>query len=398
MTHPSTLTNNIDIDGLDQEEEQADEIDAVNAPFDPKQVEITAKKFSITTLLERVKHGELELNPDFQRRANLWDKKTKSRLIESILLGIPLPSFYFREDENGNFSVVDGLQRFCAIFHFIDYEALNKATEAHIEPLYLIDLQYLKNIQGKKFFDLDRVFQRTINELEVEVNIIRSSTPKEVMFNVFARLNQGGLPLSPQEIRNAIFPGEWRKQIRKLAESDEFRKATNNKVPTERQQDMEMVLRFIALSSQKRTSKESINSFLNETIEKILCKWTESDWKKAADIFFLSLNRAQRIFGEHAFRKSYGNQKKTAINKGIFESQLIASSVFSDEDFLVIEKNKNMILDRLSFEMKKLDSPLVKVLVAGHATSSNIRVSEFEKIIRTALDQKDEKCIVESHW
>jgi hypothetical protein len=113
---------------LDQEEERDDERDAINTPFDPKQVEITAKKFTISALLERLKHDELELNPDFQRRANLWDVKRKSRLIESILLRIPLPSFYFREDEKGNFSVVDGLQRLCTIFHFVEETLHNSSS------------------------------------------------------------------------------------------------------------------------------------------------------------------------------------------------------------------------------------------------------------------------------
>ena len=220
----------------------------IHTPFDPANVDIFDKKFTIGSLLERLKHNELRLTPDFQRRANLWDVERKSRLIESILLRIPLPSFYFSEDEYGNFEVVDGLQRLCAIFHFIDHAALNNATSSKLVPLRLKGLQYLEK-EDAAFSELDRPFQRRINELEVNVNVIRATTPKAVMFNVFARLNQGGLPLSAQESRNASYPGAWRNHVRELADSKEFASATGGKVPKDRQPDLEVVLLFIGLWS-----------------------------------------------------------------------------------------------------------------------------------------------------
>lgn len=232
---------------LDLEEERDTAQDMILTPFDPTTVDIADRKFTISALLERLKHDELKLTPDFQRRANLWDATRKSRLIESVLLRIPLPSFYFSEDKDGSFEVVDGLQRLCAIFHFVDYDRLNNATQANLNPLRLEGLQYLRDMEGKSFTNLERPFQRRINELEINVNVIRATTPKAVMFNVFARLNQGGLPLSAQEIRNAIYPGPWRDHIRALAQSSAFLKATEHRVPTDRQQDMEMVLRFVAL-------------------------------------------------------------------------------------------------------------------------------------------------------
>jgi len=218
---------------LDVEEEEDADLDMIRTPFDPANVDIFDRKLTISSLLERLKHRELRLTPDFQRRANLWDEPRKSRLIESVLLRIPLPSFYFSEDSDGNFEVVDGLQRLCSIFHFVDHSALNKATGAKLDPLRLHGLQYLIEKEGKSFDELERSFQRRINELEINVNVIRATTPKAVMFNVFARLNQGGLPLAAQEIRNAIFPGVWRERIRTLAEGDEFLSATESRVPTD---------------------------------------------------------------------------------------------------------------------------------------------------------------------
>jgi hypothetical protein len=378
-------------DELDQEEERDDERDAINTPFDPKQVEIIARKFTISALLERLKHDELELNPDFQRRANLWDSKRKSRLIESILLRIPLPSFYFREDENGNFSVVDGLQRLCTIFHFVDYAQLNRATGSKLVPLRLNGLQYLKDIEDSDFEELDRTFKRRINELEIEANVIRASTPKEVMFNVFARLNQGGLPLSPQEIRNAIYPGEWRKEIRGLSESNEFKKATGNRIPTDRQQDMEMVLRFISLwaltPKGQREPNQILDKFLNDTVEKSLNTWNEKNWIEARQAFFQSLEFSVSIFGRHAFRKSYGNHALKPVNKGLFESQLIALSKLQNNQVQMLVTRKNEVCKRFGIEIQDVDSRLSKALRSGtgHAESSNARITELSKIFKEVL-------------
>lgn len=378
-------------EGLDPDEELDDERDKINTPFDPKQVDINTRKFTISALLERLKHRELELNPDFQRRAHLWDTERKSRLIESILLRIPLPSFYFREDENGNFSVVDGLQRLCAIFHFIDYSEINKATDSKLNPLRLEKLQYLKDLENRNFEELDRSFKRRINELEIEANVIRSTTPKEVMFNVFARLNQGGLPLSAQEIRNAIYPGEWRKHIRTLSESDKFLEVTGNRIPTERQQDMEMVLRFIALWALnfpfQRQSNQILDKFLNDTVELRLASWNAARWKDASQAFFHGLTAATEVFGKHAFRKSSGVEARTHVNKGVFESQLITLVSLSSSDLDLLIKRRDQVCKKFGKLIGNNNSRLSKALRSGtgHAESSNARIDELNKLFQGVL-------------
>lgn len=382
-----------DAEGLDQEEEADNEKDAIDTPFDPTHVEITAKKFTISALLERLKHDELSLSPDFQRRANLWDNKRKSRLIESILLRIPLPSFYFREDEKGNFLVVDGLQRLCSIFHFVNHEELNRSTKVAVSlgPLKLEGLQYLKTMEGRAFSDLERAYQRRINELEIEANVIRPSTPQAVMFNVFARLNQGGLPLSPQEIRNAIYPGNWRENIRNLAESKEFTSATGSRIPKDRQQDMEMILRFVALWAQtprgQRKSNQILDKFLNDSVENTLNTWNTKDWKKAETALYSSLLKAIEIFGQHAFRKSSELQAKQPVNKGLFEAQLIALSMLKPTELLRLIHAKTKVTKEFGKQINDKESRLSKALRSGtgHAESSNARIEELTKIFKLIL-------------
>lgn len=378
------------LDEIDQVEEGDIDRDMIHTPFDPANVDIFDKKFTIGSLLERLKHNELRLTPDFQRRANLWDAERKSRLIESILLRIPLPSFYFSEDEDGNFEVVDGLQRLCAIFHFLDHAALNKATRSKLVPLRLKGLQYLEK-DDAAFSELDRPFQRRINELEVNVNVIRATTPKAVMFNVFARLNQGGLPLSAQEIRNAIYPGAWRDHVRQLADSKEFAIATGGNVPKDRQQDMEMVLRFIALWSLDapfdRAGDQVLDGFLNETVEQRLPKWSERRWESCREAFFKGMKAAVDVFGRHAFRKSYGVTARAPINRGLFESQVVTLSVLSQADIATLKSRQKDVYQEFAGLLSapgRFSSGLRSG--TGHAEASNARVAELAKLYQRVLN------------
>lgn len=384
MSHKATEED------IDIEEERDVEQDMIKTPFNPATVDISDRKFTISALLERLKHNELKLTPDFQRRANLWDEPRKSRLIESVLLRIPLPSFYFSEDEDGNFEVVDGLQRLCSIFHFVDYAALNKATGAKLNPLRLDGLQYLTDKKGKSFDELERPFQRRINELEINVNVIRATTPKAVMFNVFARLNQGGLPLSAQEIRNAIFPGNWRNHIRELAQSEEFLAATEERVPKERQQDMEMVLRFVALWALghpfQREANQVLDKFLNDSVEKRLSTWDEKKWTATKSAFTRGLAAATRIFDRHAFRKSFGTQNRTPINKGLFEAQVVTLASLSDDQIDKLFRRRKQVSDRFGIlisDSSKFSSALRSG--TGHAESSNTRINELSKLFKEVL-------------
>jgi len=380
-----------DKEELDLDEERDVEGDMIKTPFDPANVDIYDKKFTISALLERLKHSELKLTPDFQRRANLWDIPRKSRLIESVLLRIPLPSFYFSEDSAGNFEVVDGLQRLCAIFHFVDHAVLNKATGAKLNPLRLEGLQYLIEKEDRSFAELERPFQRRINELEINVNVIRATTPKAVMFNVFARLNQGGLPLAAQEIRNAIFPGQWRGHVRDMAQGVEFLKATENRVPIDRQQDMEMVLRFVALwalgAPFLRQSNQVLDKFLNDSVEGRIANWDSLKWESAQHAFVRGLHAAKAVFGRHAFRKSYGRYVRTPINKGLFESQMVTLANLSASELETLTQRSEVVSSKFGALIGG-DNRFSTGLRSGtgHAESSNARIDGLTKLFREVLD------------
>ncbi len=376
-----------DASGFDPEGDEGAEIEV---PFDPTKIDIIVKPMTIGSLENRLENAELDLTPDFQRQANVWNAKRKSRLIESIFLRIPLPSFYFSEDENGTYAVVDGLQRLCAIFHFMKPNALAAATGVKLPPLVLQDLQYLKELNGKTFEELDRKFQRRISELEITANIIRANTPPAVKFNVFARLNQGGMPLNAQEIRNAIFPGQWRRKIKTLAESEAFIKATDGKVRTERQQDVELVLRFVALWQLgrpfERPANQTLDEFLNAVVEEQLCQWSEAKWHEAEKAFLHAIDAARSIFGKHAFRKSVSGQRRRPINRGLFEAQLLICGVLKPENLEKVRAMRSLVEQKFAEALSDDDDFIQSLLYAtGSASASNTRLKTLATLMSETL-------------
>lgn len=377
-----------DEDGLEPDEDRDSEIEV---PFDPTKIDIIAKPMTTSSLEDRLVNNELDLTPDFQRQANVWDAKRKARLIESILLKIPLPSFYFSEDLDGGYSVVDGLQRLCAVFHFKNSALLNASTGANLPPLRLKGLQYLKELEGKLFAELDRKFQRRISELEITANIIRANTPSAVKFNVFARLNQGGMPLTAQEIRNAIFPGEWRNELRKLAESQKFTSATDGKVQTSRQQDMELVLRYVALwqlrAPYRRPGNQTLDEFLNATVEQALTHWSAEKWNEAGQAFHHAIDSACQVLGRHAFRKSAGNQQRKPINRGLFEAQLIVFGTLDSSTLSQVVAHKSRV-EQLFTNALAEDKDFIQALLygTGSAESSNARIETLKNIVKEVID------------
>jgi hypothetical protein len=213
------------------------------------------------------------------------------------------------------------------------------------------------------------------------------------MFNVFARLNQGGLPLSAQEIRNAIYPGEWRAHIRSLAQSEDFLAATGHKVPQDRQQDMEMVLRFAALWAighpYKRPPNQVLDKFLNDAVEQRLHMLDDSDWYSIRKAFQKGLSRALKIFGRHAFRKSHGQHVRSPINKGLFESQVVTLAHLSEADIDKLFERRSMLDEKYG----KLIDGRTRFSTSlrsgtGHAESSTIRIEELFNLYKEVLNDR----------
>ncbi|MGA2876005.1 MAG: DUF262 domain-containing protein [Nitrososphaerales archaeon] len=364
----------------------------ISVSFDPSEIDVVTQARTIDLLLARLREGEMDLSPDFQRRSNLWNRVRKSSLIESLLLRIPIPSLYVSEDKEGNYTVVDGLQRICAIAHFVEPTALNKALKLKLEPLRLEGLQSLNGYDDAAFVDLPRQLQRRISETELTLHVIRASTPQAVKFNIFSRINQGGLPLTSQEIRNAIYPGEWRNRVRRLAESQEFLEATEGKIKGERMEDIELVLRFIAHYTLEPTTdrpdEQNLDTFLNDTVANRSKKWTDAEWSRIESNFNRALLYAPRVFGDIVFRKySLPGFHRKPINRGLFETECVALARRSVEELDELSKRSTLVIGSFG-NMFEEDEHFVRSLLyaTGRGRASNIRLQKIDKILDEALN------------
>lgn len=347
--------------GIEEEEE-----DGLLSPFNPEDISINSKIIGLETYLRRLEQGTIKLNPDFQRK-EVWDATRKSQLIESLMLKIPLPMFYVSSDSKGNFTVVDGLQRLSTIRDFVlgqDY-LQSKHPESKGLGFQLSNLEFWREYNNKQFKDLPVFIQNRILETEFSFTIINPGTPEEVKRNIFKRINMGGLPLSSQEIRNALYSGPCTELLNRLAETKEFTEATANSIKSLRMDDKELILRFLAFwvrdhsSYHKTLSIDSLLSYTMMIVNFIGDGSNERDLNKAAkeghinlsdirvqaieDIetaFKIGMRRSLKLFGSHCFRKSYGTNRRTPVNKSLFEMWAVLLAEISETEFekLVTQK------------------------------------------------------------
>lgn len=332
-------------------------------PYNPDEIKVRPSQFPVFQIFDMINKQDIDLNPDFQRHL-VWDMKRKSRLIESILLGIPLPVFYFSQNREGVFHVVDGLQRLTTIRDFMS----NKFYLRHLEHLDMCDGKYFgigdKIPQNKA---LERRFQRRIEQTQLSVNIIESSSPPKVKYDIFKRINEGGKPLNQQEIRNSLAKPHTRKLMKDLAYSNEFILATggyiDKNIPGVSDQRMgaqEMVLRYAGFHLVKRgiaTYLGDMNGFLDDTIDK-LNALSEKEIDNIRVSFLRGIANCYHLFGQYCFRKCLSHHLQPNASK-----QLINKSLFTT----------------WSIEMGKIQEERVK----------KIEFESFSKILAEELDKKD---------
>ncbi|HDL7425652.1 TPA: DUF262 domain-containing protein [Yersinia enterocolitica] len=275
--------------------------------FDPSEIRMDSKVQSIYTLMSRVRHNEIT-TPSYQRR-KVWDNDNKSRLIESLLVRIPIPVFYIDATNENNWKIIDGLQRITALKEFLVDKTLK-----------LTGLEYIRGFEGLSYDSIPRAYIRRIEETEVTVVFINQGTPDNVKFNIFKRINTGGQPLTPQEIRHALNDGKPTVLLNELADwkviSDFW--GTDN----DRMEINALVLRALGyiLLDVNIIFDMKIEDYLDTAMKKI----NDLDDIKIGRVrvkFKNSINDLIKIFGDMVFRKKASvNQRKKPINKNIFET------------------------------------------------------------------------------
>ncbi|MUK70326.1 DUF262 domain-containing protein [Aliivibrio fischeri] len=310
---------------------------------------------TVSLLFDRINHNEIDLQPEFQRKDRIWPLKDKARLIESVLLGLPIPVFYFAENSNSydelDWIVIDGLQRTTTLY---DYMA------GHFELKYL---DRRADLNGMSFRDLPRKEQRRIREYQIQGHLIQVSSESDAMVReLFQRINTSGKNLSYQEIRSALYPGSANRFLKYIANSSEFINSTPLNINPERMLDLEFILRassYIYLGYEN-FNYSKYDDFLCQTLKE-LNRFNFNKHNNGSDDVFLKLERelknafviVQTIFGDAGYRK----EPKGKMNKSLFE---LLVSVFAlmtpkQREIITSESNSSDIRHKF-YEMINSDS------------------------------------------
>ena len=380
LSAPPPPSANGDEGGVEAESEDPDS-EHIDSPFDPSRIRVRTMSVLVEQLVSRIRHKEIDLSPDFQRLRGIWKPVDKSRLVESLLLRIPIPVFYVAADDEDNWKVVDGVQRISTISDYIEGRF----------PLQR--LEYLDHFDGKRYEELPRPMQRRISETQLTVNVIEPGTPQEVMFNIFHRINTGGLALNGQEIRHALNPGPVREFLRALAESNEFLTATNRRISPKRMGDRECVLRFLAfrMVPWEAYSADSLDTHLGAAMKGL--NETSAEHREAlAEDFRRAMRVATAIFGQYAFRKRYSIDEEwlRPINKALFESWSVQFARCSQEQTDRLIRHRREVEER-SVVLLNDDTEFEKSVSLSTGTTQRIqkRFAAVRDLVQGVLSCSD---------
>jgi hypothetical protein len=312
---------------VEPDKEEMEDAGPIREPFNPNLIRVKQITLTVYNASQRLLSGELELAPEFQRRQDIWPDVAQSRLIESLLVRIPLPAFYLAErpreriEDPEKYTVVDGVQRLNAISRFVNKKVLS-----------LSGLEFLVQLNGKKFEDLPPTLQRRLLESQLIAYVIEPGTPPEAELTIFKRINTGGLTLSAQEIRHAMSAPRVRKFLETLAEDQLFAAATGN-MRQNRMDDRECVARFFAFrqGGVERYTKFSkdLDSFILEAMSR-LDTCSDAELSVLANRFRRAMSAAHNCFADYAFRKVQDG-RRGPVNKSLFEATSVALDEATDE-------------------------------------------------------------------
>ena len=291
----------------------------------------------VETLVSWVNRGKLNLQPDFQRNF-VWNSGKASRLVESLLLAIPIPVIYVSEELNRTYSVVDGQQRLTSICSFVNGQFPSG------QNFKLSGLQVLTDLNRKAFGDMPLELQEEILNFTLRLIIIEKDSDPDVKFEVFERLNLGAEKLNDQEVRNCVYRGNYNELLRMLSQNESLLKILQSKEPHTRMADRQLILRFFAMwRNTHHNYKGPTKRFLNTEME-LHRHLNDEALEEMRDVFEKSIEMTYAVFQERAFRRYYpgntynpnGSWEKTRLNVALWDTILYTFSYYDRAEILPI--------------------------------------------------------------
>lgn len=358
-------------------------------PFDADKIRIEQQMLSVKYIFELYEGKLLDTNPNFQRKPVWKENKRKSLLIESLMLRIPIPAFYFYENENSMFQVIDGQQRLITIFEFIQGK------------FKLSGLEYIGDSCNKKTFsELDERYKQRIYRTQLAVNVLDVRSPYKVIYDIFRRINTGGITLTAQEMRNAICQQVTRDYLKKGIQCNSYLEATRHKINDMRMDSQEMFLRFVAFYRKYDYEKSKLPSFyysklttfLDEDILEI-SKLSQDTRDNIYQAFDKSMENCKRLFGNFAFVKILVDEngniqcKRDLINKSLFTSfsVIMANPKY---DSISLEDYRKKVLLSLA---KKLQNKEYETAISGATGDRRNIINNFaftQEVIDSCLPKQ----------
>jgi len=348
----------------DQEEEQPIEIP-------PKERRVYSDKpdRSIFELYRQYQKGNLDLRPEFQR-LQVWDNSKSSRLIESVLLEVPIPVIYLSEESDGKYSVIDGQQRLNAFIKFLE------------NNLKLSGLTILAELNGKRFQDLPKNLQDKFENATIRIIEIRKESDPDVKFEIFERLNTGAVQLNVQELRNCIYRGRYNELLKELSGNKDFQFLLGLKEPHNRMQDRELILRFFAFYHNTYLKyTPPMKRFLNKEMEKYR-DLNDAEENKLRDVFKKSVRLSKIVFGDKAFHRFVAGSKEDPngcyerkMNKGLFDIIMFGFTMYDENQII---PNSDAIREELLWMMTH-EEDFINAISGSGTDSKEKTLTRFDK-------------------
>lgn len=290
----------------------------------PRRILAQPYDYSVQDIVDKIKINDIDLNPDYQRNY-VWDANDSSqnkcsRLIESLLLNIPIPVIYFAEQaETLKYEVIDGQQRLFTFYRFLNDE------------FALSGLEIRDDVNGKTFSELDQKDRDEIRKRSIRAIVILNESDEEVKFEVFERLNLGSIQLTPQEIRNNTYRGSFNDLLKKLARKPLFRKLLKLRLKNDEKNmaQEELVLRFFAYYNSGFKRAENLSYFLTSFI-RTNQNPSQETLDKFENLFDKTIELVNEYLGENAFSifKNKDGKWNRTTNRSLYDAEMLAFSQF----------------------------------------------------------------------
>lgn len=312
-------------------------------------IKIDKDQYSIYEMKRKYDRGKICMDPSFQRNF-VWKNKQMSELIESVIIGIPLPLIYLAESQKGDLVVVDGRQRLTTFVKFLNNE------------FRLNGLRILKEINGYGFSDLEKdkrysKYATNIEDFQLVVQVIKYPTPDKVRFDIFDRVNRGGTPLNKQEMRNALYQGQSTQMLQELSEGEAFLAATGKSISPKHMKDRYIILRalcFDLYQKKKLTDAEGKNVEYRSDIEDFLGTGMEflnrmppTELCELKEEFERTMWHIYHIIGDNAFRIPTEYERRRPISMTLFEALYYLFQQFVKVDNEDIRKLQDIVKELL---------------------------------------------------